>query len=170
MEGRAPPSVPSRPLGKKVPATSAASGSAATAAVGMSSAAPSAGAASAGRWPTRTSPSGADSSQWIPPGGFMNLLQHPKFLPFTQGPYRPENFHFVGGISQFSPPPAPYGKGTLSPSDPSDKVTPSEKKKQKATSETKQKLRLMKRMMMTGLVGRENIGPMKRKSDGPMLG
>uniref|UniRef100_A0A0A9C8A8 Uncharacterized protein n=1 Tax=Arundo donax TaxID=35708 RepID=A0A0A9C8A8_ARUDO len=145
MEGRNPPSAPSRPTGKKTAATAAGSGSAFTnvaAAVGSSSAPPNAGASSASWWPTGTSPSGADSPRWISPqGGFINLVQYPQFPLFTDH-IDQKNFHFVGVLAhspQLSPPPAPYAKGSPSPSDPSDKWTPLEKKKQKATSEKWQK-------------------------------
>uniref|UniRef100_A0A0A8YR15 Uncharacterized protein n=1 Tax=Arundo donax TaxID=35708 RepID=A0A0A8YR15_ARUDO len=66
MQGCIPPSIPSRPTGKKGPTTPGGSGSAFTdvaAAIGPSSAAPNAGASSAAWWPTGIIPSGADLSQ-----------------------------------------------------------------------------------------------------------
>jgi hypothetical protein len=53
-----------------------------------------------------------------PPGGFLNCLQCPPFSPYSQRPdVSPENFQFVGATQNcgsFSPPPAPFSKGTPS--------------------------------------------------------
>ena len=51
-----------------------------------------------------------------PPGGFVNFLQQPHYLPHPHMPG--ENFHFVGqtmNVNPISPPPPPSAYGTLTP-------------------------------------------------------